>query len=237
MTDWRAGTTAHDRELERRPEVDPSWFFRRWLGLVTLGESAGFAVAAATGVAVAITGPSQVLAMATLLTAGAVEGALLGVGQILAMRTLPLERALLRRWPVLTSLAAVVAWAIGLLPSTLSDLDWSNPVVWVAAGLLGLALLATIPAAQLILLRRAVRRPWRWLPANIVGWLVGIGWTFAVSPLVDVDTPIAQLLALYVGAGLLMALTIGTATGLCWVGWLRHGDLISRRSPMNDQAG
>ena len=164
--------------------------------------------------------------MAILLTAGAVEGALLGVGQILAMRTLPLERALLRRWPVLTSLAAGVAWAIGLLPSTLSDLDWSNPVVWVAVGLLGLVLLATIPAAQLILLRRAVRRPWRWLPANIVGWLVGIGWTFAVSPLVDVDTPIAQLLALYVGAGLLMALTIGTATRLRWVGWLRHGDLI-----------
>ena len=195
---------------------------------MTLGESAGFAVAAATGVAVAINEPTQIQAMVMLLAAGAVEGALLGVGQVLAMRTLPLERSLLRRWPVLTSLAAVVAWSIGLLPSTVSGLDWSNPVVWVVAGLLGLVLLTTIPAAQLVLLRPAVRRPWRWLPANIVGWLVGIGWTFAVSPLVDAETPIPQLVALYVLAGLLMALTIAVATGMCWIRWLRQSDLIQR---------
>jgi hypothetical protein len=60
--------------------------------------------------------------------------------------------------------------------------------------------------------------------------VVGIGWTLAVSPLVDTGTPIPQLLALYVVAGLLMALTIGMATGLCWVSWLRHGDLIRTTS-------
>lgn len=226
MTDGIGVTTTSDQGRERRPDIDPSWFFRRWLGLMALGESAGFAVAAATGVAVAITEPTPVRTMAMLLAAGAVEGAMLGVGQALALRALPLERSLLRRWPVLTSLAAVAAWSIGLLPSTVPGLDWSNPVIWVIAGLLGLVLLATIPAAQLILLRRAVRRPWRWLPANILGWLVGIGWTLAVSPLVDADTPIPQLLALYVVAGLLMALTVATATGVCWVRWLRHGDLI-----------
>ena len=230
MTDRIAATTAHDRELERRPVVDPSWFFRRWLGLVALGESAGFAVAAATGVAVGITEPTPALTLVMLLAAGAVEGAMLGVGQVVALRALPLERTLLLRWPALTSLAAVVAWSIGLLPSTLPGLDWSNPATWVVAGLLGVLLLATIPAAQLILLRRAVRRPWRWLPANILGWVVGIGWTLAVSPLVDTGTPIPQLLALYVVAGLLMALTVATATGFCWVGWLRHGDLIRTTS-------
>ena len=83
-----------------------------------------------------------------------------------------------------------MAWSIGLVPSTVPGLDWSNPITWAVAGVLGLVLLATIPAAQLVLLRQAVRRPWRWLPANILGWLVGIGWTLAVSPLVDASTPI-----------------------------------------------
>ena len=230
MTDRIAATTTRNGEPDRRSAVDPSWFFRRWLGFVAVGESTGFAVAAATGVAVAISEPPPVPTVVLLLVAGAIEGAALGVGQVLALRALPLERALLRRWPVLTSLAAVVAWSIGLLPSTLTGLDWSNPVTWVMAGVLGLVLLTTIPAAQLILLRRAVRRPWRWLPANLLGWLVGIGWTLAVSPLVDMSTPIPQLVALYVVAGVLMALTVAMATGLCWISWLRHGDIIRTTS-------
>src|ERR687898_200934 len=99
MTDRMAATTAHNREPERRPAVDPTWFFRRRLRPVAPGEGAGFAVAATTGVAVASIGPARVWAMVMLLAAGAMEGALLGVSQVLAMRALPLERSLLRRWP------------------------------------------------------------------------------------------------------------------------------------------
>jgi hypothetical protein len=233
MTDRIAATTTRNGEPERRSAADPSWFFRRWMGFMALGEGAGFAVAAATGVAVAINEPPPAQTLVVLLVAGAIEGAALGVGQVLALRALPLERALFRRWPVLTSLAAVVAWSIGLLPSTLPGLDWSNPLIWVMAGGLGLVLLTTIPAAQLILLRRAVRCPWRWLPANVLGWLVGTGWTVAVSPLADLSTPLPQLIALYVVAGVLMALTVALATGLCWTSWLRHGDIrtTSARRP------
>ncbi|HEY5846112.1 MAG TPA: hypothetical protein VIT42_04895 [Microlunatus sp.] len=223
-------TTASDRGPWPHPAADPSRFFRRWLGFVTLGEGAGFAMAAAAGVASAVLQPSPALAYAVVIAAGAIEGGLLGVGQLLALRALRLESSVLRRWPVLTSLGAVVAWAIGLLPSTLPDLDWSSPLVWVGAGLLGLVLLAAIPLAQLILLRRMVLRPWRWLPANILGWLLGIGWTLVVSPLVDSSTPIPQLLILYVVAGVLMALTVAAATGLCWTSWIRHGDLIQTAS-------
>lgn len=80
-----------------------------------------------------------------LLAAGAVEGALLGAGQALALRFLDLPRACCGRG------------------------RRSSPVVWTAAGILGLILLATIPTAQILLLRRVVRRPWRWLPANAIG--------------------------------------------------------------------
>jgi len=208
--------------------VDTRRFFRRWVGWTTLGESAGFAVAAVAGVVVATREVTGVGVLALLLGAGAVEGALLGVGQVLALRTLPLARSMLWRWPPLTALAAVVAWSIGMLPSSLPGLDWSSPSVWTVAGLLGLVLLASIPAAQLIVLRHAVRRSWRWLPANAAGWLLGIGWTLAVSPLVNATTPLPQLVAWYAASGVLMASTVAVATGLCWVGWLRQGLLVDR---------
>lgn len=221
------------RDPTRRTAVNPSRFLLRWMSFVTLGEGAGFAVAAATGVWVAIMQPSPVLAFAMLLGAGAVEGALLGVGQVLAMRTLPVSPSMLWRWPLVTGLGAVTAWSVGLVPSSLPDVNWSSPVTWLAAGPLSVVVLAAIPVAQLILLRRVVRRSWRWLPANMLGWLVGISWTFAVSPLVDAGTPIVQLVGLYVAAGVLMALTVATTTGLCWVGWLRHGDLRGTAGPMS----
>ena len=177
-----------------------------------------------------------VWAFPLLLGAGAVEGALLGAGQVIALRTLPLPPSMLRRWPLLTSLAVVIAWSIGLLPSTLPGLDWARPGVWVAAGLLGLVLLATVPSAQLVVLRHVVRRSWRWLPANVAGWLLGIGCTLAVSPLVDATTPVAQLIAWYAVAGALMALTVASVTGWCWVRWLRQGDLIPYGSAADQQA-
>ena len=164
-------------------------------------------------------------ASAVLVAAGATEGALLGAGQALALRTLPLAVSVAGPWIALTSLAGMLAWAMGLVPSWLPGLDWSSPVVWLAAGVLGLVLLATIPTAELVVLRRIVRGPWRWLPANLIGWVVGISWTFAVSPLVDAATPVARLLALYLTAGVLMALTVASATGLCWLSRLRHAKL------------
>src|SRR5215204_1474897 len=89
-------------ELRQGARVEQTRFFRRWLGWTTLGEGAGFAVAAVIGVLVATSGVSGVWTYALLLAGGAVEGALLGVGQALALRALPLPRSMLRRWPPLT---------------------------------------------------------------------------------------------------------------------------------------
>ncbi len=231
-------TTAAQRPVTDHGEqrqatgVEPGRFFRRWVGWTTLGESVGFAVAATAGVVVATEKVPGVWAITLLLAGGAVEGALLGTGQVLALRTLRFPRSMRWRWPPLTSLAAVVAWSIGMLPSSLPELDWSSPMVWMMAGPLGLVLLASIPTAQLVVLRHAVRRSWRWLPANAAGWLLGIGWILAVSPLVNATTPMPELVAWYAAAGVLMALTVAVATGLCWVGWLRQGLLAVRPSAL-----
>ena len=63
---------------------------------------------------------------AILLGVGALEGALLGRGQAMAMSRLQLPTAILRLWPVATSVAAVVAWSIGLIPGSMHRMGWSS---------------------------------------------------------------------------------------------------------------
>jgi hypothetical protein len=198
-------------------------FFRRWVWWTVAGEAVGFGVAAGTGAIVATQGIGGWLAFALMLGAGATEGALLGTGQAVAMRRLRLPSRTVRRWPLVTSAAAVVAWSIGMLPSSVPNIPWSNPVTWVAAAVLGSVLLLSIPTAQFLVLRTSLRTAWRWIPANVLGWALGVAWTIAPSPLVDASTPIVVLILLYATAGVLMAITVAAITGLCWLGWLRSG--------------
>ncbi len=190
----------------------------RWVGFTVLGESAGFLVPV-TGFAIATTlGFEAWAASALLVSFGAGEGALLGLGQWLGLRR---SRIRVRpgAWIGATAVAASVAWAIGMLPSTLMDLgiavDWGSPVTWALIAPAALALLATIPLAQRPLLARAgVRRSWRWVPINMGAWLVGIGFTFLPSPLIDESSPVALTFTLFAIGGVLMATTVALLTGL-----------------------
>jgi hypothetical protein len=86
------------------------------------------------------------------------RGALLGSGQAVALTRLQLPRDVLRRWPVVTSVAAALAWSIGLLPSSIPRIPWSSLATWLVAVVLGSALLLSIPVAQYLLLRSAIPR-------------------------------------------------------------------------------
>ena len=154
---------------------------------------------------------------------GSIEGALLGAGQAIAMTRLQLPPRMLRRWPVVTSVAAALAWSIGLLPSSIPHIPWSSPVIWLLAAFLGSALLLSIPTAQYLLLRSAIHTAGRWIWVNVLAWSLGICWTFAPSPLVNASTPLLSLIGIYAMAGLLMATTVAVITGLCWLSWLRSG--------------
>lgn len=212
----------------------------RWVAYVTLGESIGF-LAPVLGFAVSVLGlglghhylvgvggpPTIFSSMmlygfapwpryVTMVLAGAVEGTCLGIAQSAALRR---GRVAVSRvgWIVATASGAAVAWMIGMLPSTLADLgvplDWSGPgIAAVIAG--GLLLLVTIPALQWIVPHGAVERAWRWIPLNMAAWLVGLVFTFLPSPFIDYSTPAAVLLVAYAAAGVAMAVTVATLTGL-----------------------
>jgi hypothetical protein len=141
-----------------------------------------------------------------------VEGALLGTAQadcLYRWGVLPVRRW----WIAATSVAAAVAWSLGMLPSTLGGLRW-NAETAVLVGIGALILLTSIPLAQYFVLRDHLRRAVLWIPINMVAWLAGIAWTLAPSPLVDQSTPVPSLILIYGIAGLCMAATVAIITGL-----------------------
>jgi hypothetical protein len=197
-------------------------FFRRWVACTIAGEAAGFTVAAALA---ATQDLSHMPEFAILLGVGALEGALLGRGQAMAMSRLQLPTAILRLWPVATSVAAVMAWSIGLIPGSLHRMGWSSWSSWLLAALLVLVLLASIPTAQFMLLRTALPTAGRWVRFNAVAWMLGLSWTFAPPALVTPDTPVVSEIGVYAIAGILMATTVAIVTGLCWLSWLKRGNV------------
>jgi hypothetical protein len=210
-------------EVGGRLQPEARAFYRRWVGWTVAGEAAGFAVAASAGVLVAPQDVPTVPEFALLVGAGSIEGALLGAGQAIAITRLQLPPRMLRRWPVVTSVAAALAWTIGLLPSSIPHIPWSSPATWLIAAVLGSALLLSIPTAQYLLLRSAIHTAGRWIWVNVLAWSLAICWTLAPSPLVNASTPLLSLIGIYATAGLLMATTIAVITGLCWFSWLRTG--------------
>ena len=178
----------------------------RWIAFVTIAEALGFAVATGAAITAILLVPPGVFSLVLTVLGGAVEGALLGTGQWLAMGA---RRPPAHRWIPATAAGAAVAWTLGMLPSTLG-IDFGAWWVFVLVGLGGIALLATIPVAQWLTLRRAGTA--RWIPVNMASWAIAILWTFAPSPFIDEHSPIALVATLYVIAGVLMALTIATLT-------------------------
>lgn len=195
--------------LQRGQELSRAWF-----RTVTIAEFAGFAVPATTAVLTAHA--ATPVAVSALLAAGAVEGAALGWGQVSVLRR-ALPGIAARRWIVATSLAAVIAYALGLAPSTFADTvrAWP-PLLTAAAGLVaGVALLATIGTAQWTILRHHVPHARRWIVTTALAWLAGLAVFLAFAmPLWQPGQPAALVLGIGAVGGLLMAATTAWCTGI-----------------------
>jgi len=201
-------------------------FFRRWVGCTVAGQVAGFTVAAALAATQDVWRMSD---YALVLGAAALEGALVGRGQAIAMTRLQLPSRVVRLWPLATSIAAVVAWSIGLIPSYVQRISLPSGVAWPSAVVLALVLLFSIPTAQFLLLRTVLPTAGQWIRFNAVGWLLGISWTFAPERLIKPDTPVVSEIGVFAIAGALMATTVAIVTGLCWLSWLKVGSVQAAR--------
>src|SRR5689334_238286 len=209
-------------------------WWRRWTTVTTVGELAGFSVPATVGALATTGGWSGATAFAAVLGAGFVEGCALGFAQAHGWRG-RLPALPVGRYTVATGVAAVLAYALGLLPSTLGDAAGGLVMVPTAV-VAGLALLASIGTAQWLVLRRAgLDRP-VWIVTTGGAWLAGLA-VFLVTamPLWQPGQPWWLVTAIGAGCGLLMAFTVAALTGLAAVRLLRprrkgvdrHGHLVA----------
>jgi len=189
----------------------------RWISWVVAGEGVGFLAPTAGFALTSTLAATPWAAYVTMIVAGALEGALLGAAQAAALKGPPLAVPRLR-WIAVTAAGAAFAWALGMLAPTLTDAghapDLTRPSAWFALAWGALLLLGSIPVAQWTVLRAVLPRAWRWVPLSMGAWLVGLVFTFLPSPFIDESTPPGVLAASYAVAGVAMAATVATVTGV-----------------------
>lgn len=216
--------------------TDDSWqrkFWWQWIAANSLAEFIGLGTVAVLGF-FAIKqfgephglGPSLTYAGLFVLL-GAFEGLVVGLAQArILLQRLPEVQG----WVRATVIGAVVAWTLGMAPSTLMSLDEtpttgtppeiSEPVVLLLAAGLGLVAGPLLALFQWRRLRRHVtRRAVWWLPANAVAWMLGMPMIFFGADMSALTTnPI--LITLGIGLSLLAAgAVVGAVHGrvLIWL--------------------
>jgi len=193
--------------------------WRRWTAVTTAGELAGFVVPATVGAAAATLAWPAGGTYAALLAAGFVEGGMLGYAQATVLRAV-LPGLRVRRYWTATGAAAAVAYAVGLLPSTVGDHLARMPApALVAAGVLAATvLLGSIGTAQWLVLRGAGADRPSWIATTAAAWTAGLAvFMLTATPLWQPGQPWWLIAAIGVGCGGLMALTVAALTGLAAV--------------------
>lgn len=189
-------------------------FLPVWLAWVTVGETLGFLAPVITHLLASSFIPDFVLPL--LVGAGAIEGAVLGWAPSHVLRPrVPLLSG--RRWIILTSLGAAVAWVIGMLPSAFVAVwvQWPAPMQILAGVLSGLVLLGSVGASQSLELRRHFGEIVPWIVGNAAAWSVGLLIFLVIStPLWQPGQPPALVALIGVVAGVGMAAGMAAISGL-----------------------
>lgn len=197
----------------------------RWTAWMTAGEFVGFGIPAVAG-AVGVQlfpdsgGLGARIALATLLViAGSLEGAVLGLAQAWALRRW-LPNLSVRAWAAATAGAAALAWAIGMLPSSVGDPTvLPLPLLIAGAVVLGPVLLCSLGAAQWVVLRRHVAGAGHWVWMSAAAWLAGLTVVMAGMSLTQAGDPLWRLVVIAAASGLLMGATAAAVSGagLAWL--------------------
>jgi hypothetical protein len=118
-----------------------------------------------------------------MIAAGTLEGVIVGFAQWLVLRR-RLRRLSRREWITATSIGALLAWAIGMAPSTLMALNQSagsspppemnDTVKYALAAVMGAALGTILGIPQWRVLRRYVSGASLWVWGNTAAWAVGM---------------------------------------------------------------
>ncbi len=165
----------------------------------------------------------MLLSLVLTVASGALEATLVGLAQWWAMR--PWFPAITRRaWWLATLIGALLAYVLGYLPSTLMSLgeeatlqapaaEPSLGIVLLLSAGLGAVAGAVLSFAQWLAMRKRVRRAGRWIPANMLAWLVGMPIIFWGIETAQKGQPIYQSALLLAGVLLLTGAVVGAIHG------------------------
>ncbi|HUU73570.1 MAG TPA: hypothetical protein VMW70_13160 [Burkholderiales bacterium] len=218
----------------------PFWrnrFWRRWIAANALGELLGLGTVAAIGFFVFQSAgePSstgRVLGFAAVfIFLGGFEGLIIGLAQRHVLRSLFPS---VRGWVLATIVGAVVAWTIGMVPSTVASLlhqgDTSAQVqpplalvLLLAAGL-GAVAGPLLAAFQWLSLRKVLpSKAWLWLPANALAWAIGMPVIFLGAQSNEFTSSATIIAALVAMAILVAGAAIGAVHGRVLLGLVQGG--------------
>jgi len=214
------------------PATDHTRFYLRWIAANGWAEAAGLGTTFVLGRTIAplldeVTAPVAVIggAMAVVAVGIVLEGVVVGWAQARVLRS-RLADLVPRTWVLATAAGAGVAWAVGMVPSTVMALvaDPSPTSVspppelpllaqYSLAALLGAVTGPILGLVQWVVLRRHVARAGAWLGANAAAWAIGMPIIFIGMDLVPWDrSPIAVSSALY-GVCAAAGLAVGVVHG------------------------
>ena len=225
------------RALTARTFHPSSWWdsrlYTRWVGANTLAELAGLG---ATGALIALLAPRletvSAIALAGLMVVSGIllEGVVVGALQWWALKdALPGLKA--RTWLGFTALGAGIAWTLGVVPSTLLNVEaeagaeWAEPstaLVLGLAALMGLALGPVLATPQWVVLRKHVAKAAWWIPANALAWAFGMVIIFSGTDAMMASALPFTRVVIGLGTLTLTGAVVGAVHGLALV-WLVGG--------------
>lgn len=204
----------------------PQRLWQRWTVGCGTGEFLGIAAAAAItlGHRFLLGEPSstegRLLNLFFMLAAGLVEGSVLAWFQYrLISQVFP--QVAWKQWLAYTATAAVIGWMLGILPSLFLTGQMeevagqaSAPLVYYSvAALTGLLLGALFGYFQWLPLKGLRRNALLWIPANALGWALGMVFVFLGASLPDETTAWPLVVAYSALGGALGGLSVGAITG------------------------
>lgn len=226
--------------------ADEGHLYTGWVAANGVGEAIGLGTTFVLGWAVAatleaMTGVPAILAGALLAIALGVvlEGVVVGLAQerVLRDRLAGLPRG---RWTLATAVGAGLAWAMGMIPSTVVSLTAGNaggepmpePGPAVRYGLaivMGLVTGPILGVAQWMVLRRVLSHAWHWLWANALAWAVGMAVIFIGMDLVPWTGPASAIAASLYAVSAAAGLAVGAVHGRVLVALIRRTGPVRSR--------
>lgn len=223
----RRSTENQFHRPHRSLSLKKSWtLWEGWVGIMAIAELIGLGIVFLAGVILNWLGMEYAVTVFHLV--GLLEGIVLGVAQWFVLHHYVKH---IKAWVIVTAIAAMVAWLIGLQISTLmvfsTTLDITltaemkaqtllKGVFWLGAWVGGV-----LGCAQWFVLKSHIRRAVLWIVANALAWALGLVVAFMMIGMMHFNYFSLETALAGAATGLTMGAVVGVITGIALIGLLK----------------